>query len=107
MSETRFTKEPWKQKKSPHQREYSHFILSEARGLDGVNRPCDVAYVAMGGDEKEIAANAALIAAAPDMYEALEKCVDELCVIVPCLEANPCMAIIEQAKNALKKARGE
>lgn len=54
------------------------------------------------GDVHE--ANACLIAAAPDLLEALEQLLDDLDALAP---AKPCIEAIEQAQAAIAKARGE
>jgi hypothetical protein len=52
----------------------------------------------------EVEANARLIAAAPDLYEALAQLLDDLDALAP---TRPCTQAIEGAQAALAKARGE
>lgn len=49
-------------------------------------------------------ANAALIAAAPDLYEALRECGDQIALLAKNPDTNPW---VQQAMAALAKARGE
>jgi hypothetical protein len=109
MSKTEFTPGPWINQKSASASN-SYFIMSKAKGLDGVNRPCDVACVSMGGDEIEMAANAALITAAPEMYaviEALEKAIHLWAKDEDNTVPDHTLDAFRKAQYILKKARGE
>lgn len=65
-------------------------------------------YIAcIGGSDDTVGeqkANAHLIAAAPELLEALERVVAE---IIPATENSPMARVIDQASSAIAKARGE
>ena len=86
MSETKFTKGPWKWQ---DEEEYGIVVHAE-------HSP--IAMVICEEDK----ANATLIAAAPDMYEALETI--ERVAGIGMMEDDPARV---KARDALRKARGE
>ena len=91
MSETKFTKGPWKRK--------DNFVYSPMFDED------DTLFVSIAVACTGIApaiANANLIAAAPDMYEALETI--ERVAGIGMMEDDPARV---KARDALRKARGE
>lgn len=100
MSETKFTKGPWKATYDSQLQAAIEIYNTEDRIIVAV-LPDRGTVEAM----PEIEANANLIATAPDMYEALECACDKYCIgyagdsIVKCED---CMI-----QNALRKARGE
>ena len=59
----------------------------------------------VGAIEKEMHANAHLIAAAPDLYIALEAICDEL--LNGGTEVDACLIAVHGARAALRKARGD
>lgn len=96
MTEPKFTPGSWKYAN------YTDFL--EIQNADPVN-PKEIAYIDDWTDEQEAAANAALIAAAPEMYARLERLVlsDEESRGEVLLKP----WISEEIKSLLAKARGE
>ena len=100
MSETKFTKGPWKAAYDSQLQTLIEIYNTEDRILVAV-LPDRGTIEAMS----EIEANANLIAAAPDMYKALECACDKYCIgyagdsLVKCED---CVILM-----ALRKARGE
>lgn len=96
QNETKFTPGPWFTK-----REGWSTVYVEAR-IDGgmIQEVAACGPTDAGQDQQQ--ANARLIAAAPDLYEALESLVDE---VTNHGEADG--AILDSARAALTKARGE
>ena len=119
MSEAKFTKGPWT---IEHDREFDECIIYAEREEDRVVI-CEVStYVTVSNDDNcidvdQIIANANLIAAAPDMYEALDhlrivaqKVCDDFCCGAGCSQdARDCKLEggLIRAEIALRKARGE
>ena len=103
MSETKFTKGPWQTKNISW--EYSMIIDEDAARIAQVFTRDEVDEETQDKFEEIKDANANLIAAAPDMYEALECACDKYCIgyagdsIVKCEDC-----VIQKA---LRKARGE
>lgn len=97
MSETKFTPGPWRAGKSIYQSQAR--VVAEKGG-----RVADVfAY-----EEDQAHANAALIAAAPEMFEALAEAVEKYGKSGgPWNVPSEPGSWIAKAKEALKKARGE
>lgn len=97
MSEPKFTKGPWTAKYDPQLQALIEIYNTEDRVMVAV-LPDRGTIEAMS----EIEANANLIAAAPDMYEALkESCLDCL------LEQDKDLCDFCYIGKALRKARGE
>lgn len=110
MSDTKFTPGPWCacQKRTIHgdgitiDADYSISAMQNKIPWYGL---ATVITSTEGGDrDEEGEANAHLIAAAPDMYEALESFVDFFSCVK---DTKSVPEIWESAKNALAKARGE
>lgn len=95
MSETKFTPGPW-----------DKFDLIVGRMIDNRHRYTSIAsiYESEPGYDGEDRANANLIAAAPDLYEALADCID--IIETEAAQFYHCPAV-DAAKQALAKARGE
>jgi hypothetical protein len=95
MSEPKFTKGPWRvlDNTSYTDRPNHYQILTKDAGLW-------VAYTECCDNEEE-EANAALIAAAPEMYELLQ----DIATNYQCMP-NPC-GVEQRIEAVLKKARGE
>lgn len=79
--------------------------------LFGDNRNFVVAHV-QGRRENQGGANAALIAAAPDMYEALQTLKSAMLDVLDCADLpddvlTAADEALEKAERAMKKARGE
>ena len=98
MSEVKFTPGPWKAKYDPQLRAAIEIYNTEDRVMVAV-LPDRGTIEAMS----EIEANANLIAAAPDLYEALETTC-EYCIGKEATDC-PCERCI--TGKALRKARGE
>ena len=98
MSNTKFTPGPWEA-----QGLYIMFTNADTKQFDWV------AKVERFADKykHEEAANAALIAAAPELYAALEKITAHMLVQFPWALSDPLNSIMKQSKAALAKARGE
>lgn len=97
MSKAKFTKGPWVAKKG------TGWFVSRpnARMAHVVGMRPELSFVgAENDDEAEARANAHLIAAAPELYEALQACLDHGSMTGHDF-------VIEQAHAALAKARGE
>ena len=94
MGEPRFTKGPWKHVRYEHddypQDDYSYIVNPEGKEI------CVMDYC--GGDDYN---NADLIAAAPELYDMLQKILDEH--VIPTYKAQMAQDVI----RILKKARGE
>jgi len=111
MSKTKFTPGPWKIVKEGHEGEIIS-IRDKHRNWIG---ECNYALVgdeSMYGHpiitEREALANARLIAAAPEMYEALEKIMEiELAIAQEYPVYADDSTIYAIAENAIRKARGE
>ena len=98
MSEAKFTKGPWTAKYDPQLRALIQIYSTEDRIMVAV-LPDRGTVEAM----PEIEANANLIAAAPDMYEALEEVWRILDSTMPLSRDNGA----DRIKRVLRKARGE
>jgi hypothetical protein len=102
MSETKFTPGPWecKQVKTSSGRA---FRIGKDAMLEPGPKGCCIIYDDYGHGTNERSANAALIAAAPEMYAALEKCIEHMrCIRLGYSSISP----EEIARAALLKARG-
>lgn len=98
---TKHTPGPWSIG-TPNAKEY---------GEVGVHGPGEYGFIicdlqADGYDEKTQKANASLIAAAPDLLEALEGVTDMAADMIPSMGFAG-LALIEAARAAIAKARGE
>ena len=91
MSETKFTPGPWTYGN------YTDFL--EIQNTDPCN-PKEVCYIDDWTDEQEAAANAALIAAAPEMYARLKQAAEDY-------EALGLTSNRDSVLRLLAKARGE
>ena len=98
MSETKFTPGPWTATSYPDSLEAS--VLAPICGTEAIG---EIAWIGENNFKTQAEANAHLIAAAPEMYEALEQCLERLEVIDPARLSNR----IANAKAVLAKARGE
>ena len=93
MADLNYTKGEWR---------IEHYPDSQIKIHSGFESICGLTYDGKVADEVE--ANAHLIAAAPDMYEALERLVDYLNYLgVP----EDCEDQYEEANKALAKAEGK
>ena len=104
MTDTKFSQGPWHAITVRHEAYDSILISTDIVGDD---RVCFMSTPGNGGDIEaeitEITANAALIAAAPDLYAALKQIIDDMGDDgVSC-----CPAARDQGRAALAKARGE
>ena len=103
MNEPKFTKGPWT---IEHDREFDECVVYANREEERVDI-CEVStYVTVSNDDNcidvdQIIANANLIAAAPDMYEALILMCND-CTYKSAYECRVC-----PTDKALRKARGE
>ena len=88
MSEAKFTKGPWWSSKPKG--EHRSFVMADC---------VRIATVPYNSGRTNTKANADLIAAAPDLYEALSDIVSNM--------FQPTYEQIERANDALAKARGE
>lgn len=112
MSETKFTPGPWVTGKRTN-----GYRKIDTCGLQHDDRHYGLAKVVVeidGEPYKRGEANAALIAASPDMYPALERCIDTLDTARERLQltgytsaASDCADAILVCRAALAKARGE
>jgi len=116
MSKPQFTPGPWR-----HLKQYDHmgdFCRSyvcygepDAVNPDDSTFPPDQCICGCGKSHwQQNEANAALIAAAPEMYDILERLetLSEECKAYPLIALGKTIFdIVEEAKKALKKARGE
>ena len=93
MTDTKFTPGPWDTRKPKG--EHRVFVM------DGVNRIATVAY---GGGSMPADHNAALIAAAPQLFECLEYLHDQL---FECEKTYGESAVFLQIEHVLIKARGK
>ena len=99
MNEPKFTKGPWYAYSHDHKdcldEYYTEWGVSSSETKRGI---CSM----LGADsEDEINANAALIAMAPELYDMLQKILDEH--VIPTYKAQMAQDVI----RILKKARGE
>lgn len=103
MSEPKFTKGPWKNVKK---QDYYNLGVTEhyydVYEIRDENNKIITKLDAEGmGKDKNIKANAALIVAAPELYDMLQKILDEH--VIPTYKAQMAQDVI----RILKKARGE
>ena len=106
MSEEKFTLGPWYIKPSEEIRRYSSTRITILDTQDGqYQRRHVIAQVAKGNGRGD--ANAALIAAAPEMYEFIRwiRSVQGQCAIMKWRKFLP--EILDKADEILQKARGE
>ena len=98
-----WTPGPWRQVWSTN----GHFMIGIA-GQDGVG-VTDSRFNLWSGDDAEAKANAHLIAAAPDLAEALEKLLADYVALVGAARviAPDEIDVVIAARAALAKARGE
>jgi len=108
MSEPKFTKGPWKSV----QREYHIAVCTAYDCFDGEDNIGPETICVIGGlptipldGGKEWVATGDLIAAAPDMYKALECACDKYCIGYAGDSLVKCEDCVIQ--KALRKARGE
>ena len=92
MKTTKHTPGPWKVD------EIYGLIMSEESEIAAVH--------GASGGPKEAKANAALIAAAPDLYAALEACLHDLAILASRDPENVRARRYEDAKRALARAEG-
>jgi len=108
MSDTKFTKGPWEIKPEELERNY---IRIRGLNLGGKYKIANVLGTCMDGKTydsiEEVRANAHLIAAAPDMYEALIITIGALKEVCDVRGAPLPNSTILRAEAALAKARGE
>lgn len=110
MAETKFTPGPWKATSfTLHTgEEVMRIVPTDAYGI--INRGpgpiCEVFSQKVGIPDESCIANSKLIAAAPDLYEALEEIVQNAVVYYEG-SMDIYSEAIENARNALAKARGE
>lgn len=104
MSTPAFTPGPWEQR-SPRSTTVLHYAVRVREGFPAMTVPYEISYAksAPGGEPARIA-NARLIAAAPELYEAVEDLAERMIGAFPSLADTP---EIQRAKAALAKARGE
>jgi hypothetical protein len=98
MSKTKFTPGPWEA-----QGLYIMFTNADTKQFDWVAK----VERFTGKYKHEEAANAALIAAAPELYEALEKITAHMLAQFPWALSEPLNSIMKASNAALAKARGE
>ena len=106
MSEEKFTPGPWFIKPSEALRRYSSTRITILDTQDGqYQRKHVIAQVAKGNGRGDV--NAALIAAAPEMYEFIRwiRSVQGQCAIVEWRKFLP--KILDKADEILRKAEGE
>ena len=101
MAETKFTPGPWSIFGPLSDKHEPAYRVSAERTLSLTVSPCPDGFV--HGENK---ANAHLIAAAPELYEALEEIVENAVVYYEG-SMDIYSEAIENARNALAKARGE
>lgn len=110
MSETRFTPGPWECKQVPTSSGRAFRIGKDAM-LEPGPRGCCIIYDDYGHGTNERSANAALIAAAPDLYAALDELLDSF--VEDLMEVGYSEAdlvdyeTVVKARAAIAKARGE
>jgi len=109
MTEAKFTKGPWKfnDRRGSPLGAFGYEDLSEEKWPFLITMPCPPfafgkagAVLPIGQSEQEQEANAHLIAAAPEMYEALD-------YLMASLRTPAWNMAVEKAAAALAKARGE
>ena len=101
MSETGWTPGPWRAETSTPEEGYDHWRVTHGQG----GYLFEVASIPLLSESPEGCANATLIAAAPELYEALERLVDD--TSAGRLGGVSLAHGIKAARAALKKARGE
>lgn len=99
MSDTKWTPGPWEVRRKERFNDHVYHVFGDGMHVNACI--ANTAYWLDSDSFSESRANAHLIAAAPELYEALDDCVKQLRGI-----ASP-MDVPESATAALKKARGE
>ena len=106
MSDPKFTPRPWKRAINLSRNGSGKPRgLSPSRIVDAANRIVAYAYRRISGAEQT--ANAALIAAAPEMYEMLENILNDCGVCVHTVPIDGYTTPYQRIKEVLRKARGE
>ena len=106
MSKTNFTPGPWGACKIKH---YHPQLIGETCCVKIGENIIEIDYIGIGHENKDYQqseANAALIAAAPEMYEFIRwiRSVQGQCAIMKCRKFLP--EILDKADEILQKARG-
>jgi hypothetical protein len=106
VTETKFTPGPWAIREASFDGEYEVYPIRPGEDLEGFGEWAAVATVSEGGDDEPAKANAHLIAAAPEMLEALRAVEDSGVLIGRGNEAvgKEAMSLV---RAALSKALGK